>query len=114
MIRTCAKKPPTWYTLNNAAKEVPVVRGHGERHGVEALFEEGNQEVALNHDTGDGLRRGLFASKPLPAPVPPFARGVRPPGRVPGLAGDGEPPTPADRQEADPEAECRARDRRRG
>lgn len=52
VIKTCEKKPRTWYTLSNAAKEVPlaaVVRAHGQRHGVEELFEEGNQEVGLNH-----------------------------------------------------------------
>ncbi len=38
--------------MGNAAKEVPlvkVVNAHGERHAVEELFEEGNQEVGLNH-----------------------------------------------------------------
>ena len=52
VIKTCEKKPQTWYTLSNAAKEVPlvaVVGAHGERHGVEELFAEGNQEVGLNH-----------------------------------------------------------------
>src|SRR5262249_31935537 len=44
-----------WYTLSNAAKEVPlagVVRAHGARHGVEELFEQGNQEGGLNHYEG--------------------------------------------------------------
>lgn len=52
VIRSCAKNPQTWYTVGNAAKEVPlvkVVNAHGERHAVEELFEEGNQEVGLNH-----------------------------------------------------------------
>ena len=52
VIRSCEKKPRTWYTLSNAAREVPlagVVRAHGARHGVEELFEQGNQEVGLNH-----------------------------------------------------------------
>ncbi len=52
VIRGCEKKPQTWYTLSNAGQEVPlaeVVRAHGERPAVEQLFEEGNQEVGLNH-----------------------------------------------------------------
>jgi len=52
VIRSCEKKPQTWYTLSNAGQEVPlaeVVRAHGERPVVEQLFAEGNQEVGLNH-----------------------------------------------------------------
>ncbi len=52
VIRTCEKKPRTWYTLSNAAKEVSlarVVQARGGQHGVEELFAEGNQEVGLNH-----------------------------------------------------------------
>jgi SRSO17 transposase len=52
VIRSCEKKPQTWYTLSNAPKAVrlaAVVQAHGARHGVEELFEEGNQEVGLNH-----------------------------------------------------------------
>ena len=52
VIRELGKKAQTWYTLSNAHKEVPlaqVVGAHGERHRVEELFEEGNQEVGLNH-----------------------------------------------------------------
>ncbi len=52
VIRTCEKEPRTWYTLSNAAKEVPlarVVAARGQQHGVEELFAEGNQEVGLNH-----------------------------------------------------------------
>ena len=52
VMRTCEKKPRTWYTLSNAAKEVPlaqVVAARGQQHGVEELFAEGNQEVGLNH-----------------------------------------------------------------
>jgi SRSO17 transposase len=52
VIRSCEKKPQTWYTLSNAKKAVGlarVVRAHGARHVVEELFEEGNQEVGLNH-----------------------------------------------------------------
>ncbi len=63
---------------------------------------------------GTAARLSSAAPRPLLAPVLPFARGVLARGRGPELARDREPPTPADRQEADPEAECRARDRRRG
>jgi SRSO17 transposase len=52
VIRELGKKAQTWYTLSNARKEVPlaqVVAAHGQRHRVEELFEEGNQEVGLNH-----------------------------------------------------------------
>ncbi len=52
IMRTCEKKPRTWYTLSNARKEVglgQVVRARGQLHGVEELFAEGCQEVGLNH-----------------------------------------------------------------
>jgi SRSO17 transposase len=52
VIRSVEKKPRTWYTLSNAAKETrlpEVTRTHGARHGVEELFEEGNGEVGLDH-----------------------------------------------------------------
>jgi SRSO17 transposase len=52
ILRSCAKKPQTWYTLSNAAKEVAlveVVKAHAKHHGVEELFQEGVQEVGLNH-----------------------------------------------------------------
>jgi SRSO17 transposase len=52
VLKTCAKDPQVWYTVSNARKEVPlaeVVRARGEQHGVEELFEEGCQEVGLNH-----------------------------------------------------------------
>jgi SRSO17 transposase len=52
VIRSCAKQPQTWYTLSNASKAIAlaqVVRAHGQRHRVEELFAEGNQEVGLNH-----------------------------------------------------------------
>jgi SRSO17 transposase len=42
----------TWYTLSNAAPEVPlveVITAHGERHRVEEMFEQGNGEVGLDH-----------------------------------------------------------------
>jgi hypothetical protein len=52
VIKTGGRKPDVWYTLSNALSEVPlapVVVAHGHRHGVEELFEEGNQEVGLSH-----------------------------------------------------------------
>ena len=52
VIRSCEKKPQTWYTVSNAAAEVPlveVVQAHGAKHQVEELLEEGVQEVGLNH-----------------------------------------------------------------
>jgi SRSO17 transposase len=42
----------TWYTLSNAAVEVPlaeVVYAHGERHKVEEVLQQGNGEVGLDH-----------------------------------------------------------------
>jgi SRSO17 transposase len=51
VIRTREPEPQVWYTLSNAASEVPlaaVVVAHGRRHGVEELFLEGNQEVGLS------------------------------------------------------------------
>jgi SRSO17 transposase len=51
VMRSCERKPRTWYTLSNARREVPlaqVVAAHGEHHGVEELFQEGSQEVGLN------------------------------------------------------------------
>ena len=51
VIKSCEKKPRTWYTLSNARQEVPlaaVVQAHGCRHRVEELLEEGGQEVGPN------------------------------------------------------------------
>jgi SRSO17 transposase len=51
VIRTCEKKPRTWYALSNARQEVrlaAVVGAHGCRHVIEELLEEGGQEVGLN------------------------------------------------------------------
>ncbi len=51
VLRSCEKKPRTWYTLSNARAEVPLVavtRAHGCRHGVEEVLAEGGQEVGLN------------------------------------------------------------------
>ena len=52
VIKTRAKEPQVWYTLSNAAREVPVAAvavAHGSRHGIEELFEQGNQEVGMSH-----------------------------------------------------------------
>lgn len=52
VIKECGKSPQVWYALSNARSAVPlapVVQAHGSRHGVEELFEEGNQEVGLSH-----------------------------------------------------------------
>ncbi len=51
VIRTCEKKPRTWYALSNAraAKRAELTRVHGSRHRVEELLGEGNQEVGLGH-----------------------------------------------------------------
>jgi SRSO17 transposase len=52
VVKECGRSPQVWYTLSNALSEVPlapVVVAHGDRHGVEELFEEGNQEVGLSH-----------------------------------------------------------------
>jgi SRSO17 transposase len=42
----------TWYTLSNAAPEVPLAEvavAHGERHRIEETFAQGNGEVGLDH-----------------------------------------------------------------
>lgn len=52
VIRSTEAEAKTWYTLSNAAAEVPlaeVVFAHGERHRVEELFQQGNGEVGLDH-----------------------------------------------------------------
>jgi SRSO17 transposase len=51
VIRSCGKKPQTWYALSNAreAKRAEVARVHGARHRVEELLEEGKGEVGLGH-----------------------------------------------------------------
>jgi SRSO17 transposase len=52
VIRSTEAEAKTWYTLSNAAAEVPlaeVVYAHGERHKVEELFQQGNGEVGLDH-----------------------------------------------------------------
>jgi SRSO17 transposase len=51
VIRSCEPKPRTWYTLSWAEEEASVgavAHAHGQRHGIEELFEEGNGEVGLN------------------------------------------------------------------
>jgi SRSO17 transposase len=52
VIRTVDQEPRCWYTLANAAVEIPlttVVDVHGRRHGVEELFAAGKGEVGLDH-----------------------------------------------------------------
>lgn len=52
VIKTYAKEPQVWHTVSNAAWEVrapAVAVAHGGRHGVEELFEQGNQEVGMSH-----------------------------------------------------------------
>jgi SRSO17 transposase len=52
VIKACGREPQVWYTLSNATVDVPlapVVVAHSCRHGVEELFEDGNQEVGLSH-----------------------------------------------------------------
>ena len=52
VIRTIDREPRCWYTLSNAAAEIPlaaVVAAHGRRHGVEELFGAGKGEVGLDH-----------------------------------------------------------------
>jgi SRSO17 transposase len=51
VLKSCAPKPQTWYTLSNAhrARRGEVARVHGARHGVEELFQEAKGEVGLGH-----------------------------------------------------------------
>jgi SRSO17 transposase len=52
VIRTVDQEPRCWYTLSNAAAEIPlaaVVAAHSRRHGVEELFGAGKGEVGLDH-----------------------------------------------------------------
>jgi SRSO17 transposase len=52
VIRTVDRDPRCWYTLSNAAAEIPlarVVEVHGRRHGAEELFGAGKGEVGLGH-----------------------------------------------------------------
>ena len=52
VIKSTEAEVKTWYTLSNAATEVPraeVVFAHGERHKVEEVFQQGNGEVGLDH-----------------------------------------------------------------
>lgn len=52
VIRTVDREPRCWYTLSNAAAEIPlarVVAAHGRRHGAEELFGAGKGEVGLDH-----------------------------------------------------------------
>jgi hypothetical protein len=50
VIRSLEGPPKTWYTLSNAAAEVPlaeVVHAHGEQHRVEEFLQQGKGEVGL-------------------------------------------------------------------
>lgn len=50
VIRTVEARPRTWYTLSNAAVDVPVTsvaRAHAARHRGKEVFEEGKSEVGL-------------------------------------------------------------------
>ncbi|SRR5713101_2020255 len=51
VLRSCAKKPQTWYTLSNArqAQRWQIAAVHGARHRVEELLGAGKQEVGLGH-----------------------------------------------------------------
>ena len=51
VLKSCEKKPRTWYVLSNAreAKRWEVARVHGARHRVEELLGEGKGEVGLGH-----------------------------------------------------------------
>jgi len=52
VIRSTEAEVKTWYTLSNAATEVPqaeVVFAHGQRHRLEEVFQQGNGEVGLDH-----------------------------------------------------------------
>ena len=49
VLRSCEKKPKTWYALSNdrEAGRGELARRHGTRHRVEELLEEGKEEVGL-------------------------------------------------------------------
>jgi SRSO17 transposase len=50
VIRTVEEHPRTWYTLSNAAEDVPLsqlARAHAARHRGEEVFAEGKGEVGL-------------------------------------------------------------------
>jgi len=52
VIKSTEAEAKTWYTFSNAAAGVPlseVVCAHGQRHGVEEVFQQGNGEVGLAH-----------------------------------------------------------------
>jgi SRSO17 transposase len=51
VLRTCEKKPRTWYALSNARQErrAKVARVHGARHRMEELLGAGKGEVGLGH-----------------------------------------------------------------
>ncbi len=51
LLKSCAPKPQTWYTLSNAhgARRGELARAHGARHRIEELLQEGKGEVGLGH-----------------------------------------------------------------
>ncbi len=52
VIRTVDRESRCWYTLSNAAAEIPLARmveAHSHRHGAEELFGVGKGEVGLDH-----------------------------------------------------------------
>jgi len=52
VMRTIDCESQTWYTLSNAPAEIPVQKvavAHGQRHGVEELFQAGKGEVGMAH-----------------------------------------------------------------
>lgn len=51
VLRSVEPTPELWYTLSNDPDVSPATaaRVHTSRHGIEELFEEGNQEIGLSH-----------------------------------------------------------------
>jgi SRSO17 transposase len=51
VLRSCERRPRTWYTLSNAreASRGELARVHGSRHRIEELLGQGNAEVGLGH-----------------------------------------------------------------
>jgi len=52
VIRTVAQEPQVWYTLSQAAVEIPLrvlVGVHGRRHGIEEVLQAAKGEVGLGH-----------------------------------------------------------------
>jgi SRSO17 transposase len=51
VLRSCQEPGQTWYTLSNArtARRGVLAWVHGQRHRIEELFAQGNQEIGLDH-----------------------------------------------------------------